>query len=140
MAEVVVDEVEQLGWCRLRLDVDGDPKIDAVAVDHADLEMWRVRRALSAPFDGAAPQNTVALQRHDPLPLVDAGRCERANAERDPSMTRASELTYASGLGSPGSGSRCARRDLDSILALTGCPKSPHRRLGASDSVNGGER
>ena len=93
MPEVVVEEVQQFGRRRLRLDVDGDPEIDAVAVDHADLEVRRVRRTLSAPFDGVAPQNTVVLQRHDPPPLVDARRCARANADRDPSMRHVSEPT-----------------------------------------------
>jgi len=43
MPEVVLEQVQQIGRRRLRLDVHRDPEVDPVAVDRPDLEMRCVR-------------------------------------------------------------------------------------------------
>jgi hypothetical protein len=68
VAQVRVEQVEQLGRGLLGLDVDRDPGVLAGAVDDMDLEVRRVGRALAAALDGPRDQHAVSVERHDVSP------------------------------------------------------------------------
>ncbi|HSV66463.1 MAG TPA: hypothetical protein VLJ59_11230 [Mycobacteriales bacterium] len=65
MAQVVLDQVEQVRGCLLGLGVDRKPVVGRAVVDQVDLVVRRSGSSFAAPIDRLPDEDPVRVQRHN---------------------------------------------------------------------------